>query len=634
MGIDTPLGPDQLLLQRFELSDSISKPFEAHCQLLSVNPQLDIKTLLQQPVCIRLNDGFAPHYFHAIVRDIQQLEPDTSRLTRYAISAVPSLWFLALHHDCRIFQNQTVEEIVVELLREHKIPHRFLLRSSYEKRTYCVQYRESHLNFIERLLEEEGIHYFFEHNASGHTLVMADQSVSAEKTPNHELIRFHRDQDNLPLENVVFEFERHCETTIDRVSLNDFNFQKPRNSLNGVVANAERFEMYDYPGLHETLSEAEKKARLQIEEYDSQIDVVEGKSTVRGLRVGSLTALTKHFTTALNREYLLTSVHHKATDAFYTTSDQHEAEGFVYSNTFTAIPRMTPFRPERSTPRPIVKGSQTAIVTGPKGEEIHTDEYGRVKVQFHWDRRGNRDQNSSCWIRVSQPWAGGRWGSISIPRIGQEVIVDFLEGNPDRPIITGRVYNADQMPPYDLPEGAHRCGTKSQTLAGAGFNEFSMSDAGGEEQIFLHAQKNLDSVVGNNETRAVQNNRKTNIGVDDTISIGNNLSETIGNSQTTKVTNAYVIECDTFLLNAKTSITLHTGASTIKMNQAGVITITGNIITVLASVLSTITAPITSVTGGVMLTLNGILTNIVSNVTNIAASSVARIKAGTIKLNC
>jgi type VI secretion system secreted protein VgrG len=637
MTIETPYGPDVLLLKSMTLTESVSAPFELHCDLLTVFDLGDLKDLLQRPVGIRLEtDSVGTRFFHAYVQQVSQVE-STNSFHAYSIVASPKVWFLDLVNDCRIFQEQTVPEIVSTLLKEHNIEHRESLRGTYEKRSYCVQYRESIFHFISRLCEEEGIYYYFEHRQGGHTMVFADMSTVAKEVPGEEVIFFNAHHVENPQDRVVYRIHRSWTAANDSYIHNDFNFQWPRTRMEASVQGPEsNLGTYDYPGLYEVQKKGQNDARLRLEQLECSSSLVEAETTIPGLSPGYRSLLKGHHSKSFNQNYFITSVKHEAVDNNYRSQDcKGDAQPFQYRNKIRAIPATLPYRQTSLHEKAEVRGTQTAIVVGPDGQEIYTDEYGRVKVQFHWDRLGKRNHRSSCWIRVSQTWGGGRWGGITIPRIGQEVIVDFLEGNPDRPIITGRVYNSDQMPPYELPANAHRSGTKTQSLGGGGgFNEFSMSDAGGSEQIFMHAQKDMDTVVQNNQTLAVGSNRMKQIGVNESVAIGNNLTEFVGNSQQTVVTNAYKIDCDTFHLNAKTSITLVTGGSRIHMNQAGVITITGNLITVAATVLSTITAPITAVTGVMALSLNGMLCNIASTVTNVYASCVARINGGKIKLNC
>jgi type VI secretion system secreted protein VgrG len=302
-----------------------------------------------------------------------------------------------------------------------------------------------------------------------------------------------------------------------------------------------------------------------------------------------------------------------------------DRDGPVYECSFECIPADVTFRPQRLTPWPMVRGVQTAIVVGPKGEEIYTDEHGRIKVQFYWDRQGGRDERSSCWIRVSQPWAGGGFGGLALPRVGQEVIVDFLEGDPDRPIVTGRVYNAEQMGPQDLPAKKMRTSIRSNTYpGGGGFNEITMDDSKGTEHFYEKAQYDKTVEIGNN--------RNTSVGVDSVEVVGNNVAEVVGNNKSTDVTNAYNETCDTYLLNAKTSITLQCGASRIHMNQAGFISITGNVISIAAAVNSSMVAPLTEVVGAVMLTEVGGVVLVEGGVTHVRGEALATLKGGKVNV--
>jgi type VI secretion system secreted protein VgrG len=310
----------------------------------------------------------------------------------------------------------------------------------------------------------------------------------------------------------------------------------------------------------------------------------------------------------------------------YRDRSEDKPEESSFENRFQAIPRDTPFRPRSKTPKPLVEGPQTAFVVGPAGEEIYTDEFGRVKVQFHWDREGKYDENSSVWMRVSQIHAGQKWGGIDLPRVGEEVIVDFLEGDPDQPIITGRVYNAGSMPPFSLPGEKTRSGMKSQTYKGAGYNEISMDDTAGKEQIRMNAQYNMDTAVGNNQTLIVNVDRTSKVGNNDSLTVGVNSTENVGNNKTVKVGNNMNVNVGKKLvMNAGTSITLKCGASRIYMNAGGVITITGTIITTAAAANASVVAPLTQIVGGAMLTTIGGINMMNGAVCHVGAASLASV---------
>jgi type VI secretion system secreted protein VgrG len=332
-------------------------------------------------------------------------------------------------------------------------------------------------------------------------------------------------------EDVITELEREHQVYTAKVTITDYDFVQPSMNLESSASDEDYEEIYDYPGKYSKLSDGERYASLRLQEKAAAQEVVRGVGKCRAFRSGYEFDLSEHYRADSNQTYFLKSVWHSAHGGGYRTSGG-EAE---YSNEFECVPASIPFRPASRTPKPVVQGSQTALVVGPSGEEIFTEKNGQVKVQFHWDRVGQRDENSSCWVRVSHPWAGKGWGAVSIPRIGQEVIVDFLEGDPDRPIITGRVYNAEVMPPFPLPDGAVVSGIKSATHKGSGYNEMSMNDTPGEEKFTVNAQYDKGTTVGNDSTESVGNNRSSTVSVDDSLSVGSNQSVDVGSNQSISV---------------------------------------------------------------------------------------------------
>ncbi len=548
--IISPLGPDVLLLREVTVTEELGRLFSIELELGS-SQDIDFEQLLGQNVSIRLdfiNRG--QRYFNGFVTSLSQA-PSEGRFARYHATVQPWLWFLTRTADCRIFQNMTVPDIIKEVCKDQgftDIEDR--LSGSYRSWDYCVQYRETDFNFISRLMEQEGIYYYFMHEEGKHTLYLADGINSHEPVPDNESIPYYPpDQVATREEECISAWYLSKNVQPGTYVLNDFDFVRPKADLkvNSSIAQAHDradYEIYDYPGEYVVSDEGDHYVRTRIEELHSQYEQAQGESVVRGLLCGGIFNLENFPRDDQNREYLLTSITHTIhADSFEAS---RESAGISYRNSFTVIESSIPYRPERITPKPIVQGPQTAIVVGPSGEEIYTDEHGRVKLQFHWDRYGNSDENSSCWVRVSQLWAGKTWGGIHIPRIGQEVIVEFLEGDPDRPIITGRVYNGDQTPPYDLPANKTQSGIKSRSSkggSGANFNEIRFEDKKGEEQIYIHAEKNQDNIVENDETTNVGNDRTEDVGHDETIHIGNNRTETvdvdesitIGNNRTEQV---------------------------------------------------------------------------------------------------
>jgi len=487
--------------------------FELH--LVSEHADINFDDVVKKRATLTMECGEdKTRYFHGIISRFAQGDASPHHVEYYA-ELVPKCWLLTLRLQSRIFQQKDVQEIVQKVLEDAGFKSgtefKFDLKNSYSKREYCVQYRESDFNFIARLLEEEGIFYFFQHDENDTLLVMADHSgAHPDCAPDNEALCHERAGELSAGEQYVFESRYEQRVCSGKVSLNDFNFTSPTAPL--LVSSKGDWdgalEVYDHPGEYGFRDAGEKLTKVRLQELDARRRVLTGRSNFCSFTSGHKVRLKAGADTRANtllncrddlndKVYLVMAVTHRGEQRAILARDEPGA-GAKYENQFECILFDTPFRPSRATPRPTVQGSQTAIVVGPKGEEIYTDEYGRVKVQFHWDREGQYDDKSSCWIRFAQVWAGRKWGSMFIPRIGQEVIVDFLEGDPDRPIITGRVYNADNMPPYKLPDEKTKSTTKSNSsTGGGGFNEIRFEDKKGKEQVFIHGEKDLDIRVKN-----------------------------------------------------------------------------------------------------------------------------------------
>ena len=531
--IKTTLGETALLLEKFTGTEAVSRPFEFEVTLLSPSHLVDMKKLLRTPatVSLYLADG-TERPFHGIFRSLKQAEEgegvDTERqnlgvsnpsrdLTVYKGVLVPSLWFLTLDSNCKIFQEMSVPDIVEKVLTDAGIrdfQFRAPLRdkSRYPDRDYCVQYRESSFNFISRLLEEEGIFYFFAHTASKHTIVFADNSTVLATCPGQAIASYAYGEEGWvkSKEEGVTNLERVEAAHAGKSVLTDYFFEKPTLNLKASLEQ-DHEEVFDYPGKYTELSEGERYARVRLEEHEAAQFVINGSSVCRAFRPGYNFKLKNHYRPDTNQDYFLTSVTHEAFDSTYR---QDKDASHSYKNKFRCIPKSVPYRPQRSARKPVVQGPQPALVVGKAGEEIWVDKYGRVKVQFYWDRLGKKNEESSCWCRVSQIWAGKNWGWMTIPRMGQEVIVDFLEGDPDQPIIVGRVYNAEQMPPYSLPANQTQSGIKSRSSKGGAsdnFNEIRFEDKKGEEMVTVHAEKDMETTVEHDDTQKVQNNRTINV---------------------------------------------------------------------------------------------------------------------------
>ena len=486
IAITTPLGEDVLLLQEFSGEEAISRPFHYHLHVLSLQNSIDFSQIIGQRVSIRITlyDG-TPRYINGFVSRFAQGDVGPE-FTHYEMDVVPWLWFLTRHADCRIFQNLTIPQIIEQVFKDRGFTdYRNNLTGTYATREYCVQYRESDFQFVSRLMEEYGIFYFFQQEEEKHTLVMADSPSACNACPDQSEVGFNTAGGGLDKEDVVEAWDQALELRSGKYSITDYNFETPSTNLFSSeptvtsYANNTTLEIYDYPGKYRTKTDGAGLAKVRMQAEEVPVELARGRSNCRAFAAGYTFSLLDFPVSSVNKSYLLTEVRHQASIGTGYTTGGSDAS---YSNSFVCIASDVPFRPPRVTPVPLIRGPQTAVVVGKDGEEIWVDQYGRVKVQFFWDRLGKKDENSSCWIRVSQVWAGKNWGAMWIPRIGQEVIVEFLEGDPDRPIITGRVYNAEQEVPYKLPD----YGTRSTLLSrsskngdSANFNEIRFEDKKG-----------------------------------------------------------------------------------------------------------------------------------------------------------
>jgi type VI secretion system secreted protein VgrG len=517
--IDTPLGDDVLLLQDIAGHEAVSRLFRYSLTLLAFeNDSISFKDIVGKKVSItiQLPDG-EPRYISGYISRFSQGGTDDRLFTHYQAEVVPWLWFLTRQADCKIFQNATPPEIISNVLHAFSglQDFRLNLNGTYPKLEYCVQYRETAFNFVSRLMEEYGIFYYFDHTFEGsHTLVLADQSSSLPPCLSSP-VSYETEVGGLDDPEVVNNWNVGQEVRSGKYTVTDYNFETPSTNLmanNPTVVKlpiSQGFEIYDYPGLYTELDQGDTVAKVRMQEEEASHMVVTGTGNCRGMMSGYSLELKNHYRADLNVTYMLTEVQHLASvGQTYTSAGTNGGER--YSNQFRCIPSSVAYRPQRLTPKPFVQGPQTAVVVGKSGEEIWVDKYGRVIVQFYWDRVGQENEQSSCWVRVSQPWAGKNWGAIWTPRVGQEVIVSFLEGDPDRPLITGRVYNAEQVVPYELPNHQTVSTFKSRSSKGGGsenYNEIRFEDQKGSEQIFINAEKDMDLRVENDSREYVGANR-------------------------------------------------------------------------------------------------------------------------------
>ena len=500
LAVATPLADDKLLLASLRGSEALGRPFAFELELYAEDDSIQASDLLGQNVTVRLEVASrGTRYFNGYVSRFGQ-SVSKSELATYRATLVPWLWFLTRCADCRIFQDKTVPEILKEVFRDRGFTDfEEHLSGSYAARPYCVQYRETDFNFVSRLMEQEGIYYYFTHDNGRHTMVLADSPAAHGPAEGYAQVRYHARSSGYSGGDEINAWSMGFELQPGAVALSDFDFEKPTKDLGSRAtqprehANAE-FEIFDYPGEYVEVADGEAVARTRLGELAAQHEVAVGRGEVRGLWPGCKFRLTDSPRKDQDRDYLVTSATYRfAADTYGSNEGRNGDADEAFTCDFTAIDASVHFRPPRLTPKPVVQGPQTAVVVGKKGEEVWTDRFGRVKVRFHWDRHGKSDETGSCWIRVAQGWAGRKWGALFLPRIGQEVVVEFLEGDPDRPIVTACIYNGDCMPPYDLPSNATRSTIKSLTSkGGGGFNEIRFEDKAGSEQLFVHAQKDHD----------------------------------------------------------------------------------------------------------------------------------------------
>lgn len=604
MNIQTPLGRDVLLINSFTAEEEMSRLYSVVAELVHEGPpgggaphEVAPDTILGKNVCIQViqRDG-TERFFNGIVNRFEQRNRD-GRFTHYEAEIVPNFWLLSQRKQSRIFQNETVPQIIEKVFAGLRYSLR--LQGTFEKRNFCVQYRETDLDFAMRLMEEEGIFFYFEHTSQEHKMIIGNNAGAHADCPTNCDFTFDFEQPGEEdfISTVRAWIVNHRMQT-GKVTFWDHNFELPYNKLDAsqpslfTLENKDKLEVYDYPGgysrkfdgidksggvqageLNKVFQDKAKAVALAMEEIDSRYQIVTGAGDCCSMTAGHRFNLINH-PGSQDGSYVLTSVSHTATQ-----SPDYNSEDTVldpYDNSFTCIPigsGAPTFRPGQITPKPTVEGVQTATVVGSAGEEIFTDKYGRVKVQFHWDRYGKNDADSSCWIRVAQNWAGKKWGVTFIPRIGMEVMVGFIEGDPDRPIITGCVYNADTMPPYTLPDEKTKSTIKSNsTKGGGGFNEFRIEDKKGSEQIFIHAEKNQDirvkndcmEFIGNDRHLIVKTNQLEKVGGDKHLQVGGNLNEKVGGSVSQNVGGSEQIKTSQkFAVDAGTEIHLKAGATTV-----------------------------------------------------------------------
>jgi type VI secretion system secreted protein VgrG len=601
ISIKTPLGADKLLLNRFSYSDALNSPFVMTADLFSSDQSISFDQLVGHPVAISMVLASGDkRWFHGIVSSLVQKGRDVGAAV-YRATIVPWLAHLSNVSDCRIFQNETIPEIISSVIKKAGFSDLVLdLVETYPPLEFCVQYRETHQSFVSRLLEKAGICYYFRHEENRHVLVLTDRVSKHTARSGYETVPYRESESTGSLVEAVCGWTLSMHARTVRFAQTDFDFKRPNIDLK-VVSPMKRshgladFEQFDYPGEYVDAADGEQLAKARIEAIQSQHETVKAQTSCKGLATGCTFRLSDHPRTDQNREYLLVqeSLSFDAGGFSSGNGGAHDENGESFSCSFSALPTTQQYRPARLIRKSLVVGPQTAIVTGPAGEEIHTDEHGRVKVHFHWDRYGKFDDDSSCWIRVSQIWAGKGWGGMHIPRVGQEVIVEFLEGDPDRPIITGRVYNGVETPPYALPANKNISTLKSEsTKGGNGFNEVKMDDTKGKELVYIQAEKDRTVLVKNDNTENIKHDESIEIGNDRKSKIVKNDTRTIGENETVKIGKKLSI-------NVGEEVSFVCGSASITMKKDGKIEIAGVDVTVKSG------AGRVNIDGGGIITIKG-----------------------------
>lgn len=602
---NTPAHSD-LRVYAFSGTEEIHKPYEFEIELVHGSGSMDFSTLLAQSACLSIADKSGVRHVSGVIRSFTQLHTANSR-THYRCLLVPRLWFLGLVTDHRIFQNMSVPRIIEQVLKEQNFTgdsYAFKCFFDYEPREYCVQYGETALHFISRLCEEEGIYFYFEHFEDRHVLCFSDRE-GGPLIEGESLLRFHSGAGTQTDTATVRTVELRRTIGSDACIFREWNFEKTRLNLEvgqtqtdpvkAPVPVGMTLEQYHFPHLYQLQKDGNRYAGIELLRHFSLSHLIEATTDVSRMTPGHTFELYEHPRRDLNIRWWVARVTHRGEQPQVL---EHEApdRGMTYLASLLAIPDTTRFVPVSDHPKKHVIGDQTAIVTGPGGEEIFPDKYGRVKVQFHWDRWGAYDDNTTCWVRVAQGWAGGQYGAMAIPRVGHEVVVSFLEGDPDRPLVTGRVYNSANPVPYLLPENKTRTVFKSlSSPGGQGFNELRVEDKKGQEEIYVHAEKDVNvfvkndwkehmlhdrhrtvdnfsySLVKGEDQQTVHRNRKIELLSDDHLTVKGSSHSSFGDKWLLRTGSEVHIKAGSkVVLEAGTELTVKAGGSFIKLDPSGV----------------------------------------------------------------
>ncbi len=570
ISISSPLTKDELLLTSLEGTEYISDLFEFQIEVLSKNHSIKPEQLVGKTVTVTIQND-QKRTFNGYISRFSYGEVKADNLRMYHLTMVPWLWFLSKTNNHRIFQDKNTKEIVSQVFKDHGFSSQdfdYKATGNNSKRTYCVQHNESDLNFVSRLLEEDGIAYYFEQNNGKHLMKIVDAANAYQECAETNLTYSKGNQPNAQLTRWehLYEFKK------GQWSLNDYDYEKPTKEQLQTTAstskfsNAKDYEHYEYTPYHD-FAGIKDLSRKRIEAEETSMNSIEASSDCSSFYAGGKFKLTKHAVKDEQGSYIITAIRHRAYDNSYLAGNESQSQ---YGNDFACIPEHVHFRPPMIHAKPLMHGPQSAIVVGGKDDEIFVDSEGRIKVQFYWDREGKKDDKSSCYIRVMQPWAGSGWGSSFIPRIGMEVVVNFFDGDPDRPIITGAVYNGDNKPPFSSKT---QSGIKTNsTKGGGGWNELRFDDLKDSEEIYIQAQKDFRRLVKNDEEVEIQANQKLLVKNDRTITVSegneNIVIKSGERSLNVKKTNA--VDADKIEITGKSSIELKVGGSSIKIDSSSI----------------------------------------------------------------
>ncbi|EMH0544294.1 type VI secretion system tip protein VgrG [Enterobacter hormaechei] len=582
--ITVQLPVEGLLFWKLSGREAMSESFALTLTLLGTDARIDRSRLLGQPVTVTIptQNLLTPRYINGKVTRVavSAVELTGTRYAVYQLTVEPDLWPMKRDRNLRIFQGQTVPQIVKTLLGEHQVNLEDKLTGSYRVWDYCVQYQESSLDFISRLMELEGIAYYFSHEADKHTLVLTDAATQHQPFSGYEVIPYHQTPSGGSTdEEGISQWALEDSVTPGIYSLDDYDFRKPNAWLfqaqqNPASPKPGSIDVYDWPGRFVETGHAEFYARIRQERWQVEHQQIQATATAAGIAPGHIFTLTNAPFFSDNGEYLVTAAGYHFEENRYASGEGET----IHRTDFTVIPASVSYRPAQSTAWPRTYGPQTAKVVGPQGESIWTDKYGRVKVKFHWDRLAKGDDTSSCWVRVSSAWAGQGYGGVQIPRVGDEVVVDFINGDPDRPIITGRVYNEASMPPWALPAAATQMGFMSRTKDGSvdNANALRFEDKAGAEQVWIQAERNMDTSVKNDETHSVGGARSHYVKKNELHRVeANQIQAVKGGTEILTGKGKLDAAVEQYVIASGTKLRLVSGESAIELNANGKINLIG-----------------------------------------------------------